>query len=90
VVRQVKYCVDKAGIDTVGLGPDWVLGDPERDRHYVRNTNQVDISWTKGLESSAEMGNLLPALEEAGYKESEIEKILGGNMLRLFNAVLPG
>jgi membrane dipeptidase len=89
VIRQVKYCVDKAGIDTVGLGPDWVLGDPERDRPYVRNTNQVDISWTKGLESSAEMGNLLPALEEAGFKEPEIEKILGGNMLRLFNAVLP-
>jgi membrane dipeptidase len=89
VIRQIRYCVDKAGIDTIGLGPDWVLGDPERDRAYLRNTNQESISWTKGLESSAEMPNLLPALEKAGFRESEIEKILGGNMLRLFRAVLP-
>jgi membrane dipeptidase len=90
VARQIRYCVDKAGIDTVGLGPDWVLGDPERDRNYLRNTNQESISWTKGLESSAEMPNLLPALEKAKFKPSEIEKLLGGNMLRLFREVLPG
>lgn len=90
VVRQFRYCVDKAGIDAVGLGPDWVLGDQERDRNYLRNTNQQSISWTKGLESSAEMPNLLPALEKAKFKPSEIEKILGGNMLRLFRETLPG
>ncbi len=90
VIRQVRYCVDKAGIDTIGLGPDWVLGDPVRDRSYLRNTNQQSISWTKGLESSAEMPNLLPALEKAKFKSSEIEKILGGNMLRLFRETLPG
>ncbi len=89
VIRQIRYCVDKAGIDTIGLGPDWVLGDPERDRNYLRNTSQESISWTKGLETSAEMPNLLPALEKAGFHESEIEKILGGNMLRLFRATLP-
>lgn len=89
VIKQIKYCVGKAGIDTIGLGPDWVLGDPERDRAYLRNTSQESISWTKGLESSAEMSNLLPALEKAGFHESEIEKLLGGNMLRLFKTVLP-
>ena len=89
VIRQVRYCVDRAGMDTVGLGPDWVLGDPERDRAYLRNTDQESISWTAGLESSAEMGNLLPALEKAKFKASEIEKILGGNMLRLFRDTLP-
>lgn len=90
VVRQIRYCVDKAGVETVGLGPDWVLGDPERDRNYLRNTNQQSISWTTGLESSAELPNLLPALEKAKFKPSEIEKILGGNMLRLFRETLPG
>ena len=76
-------------LDAVGLGPDWVLGHPERDIPYLRNTNQESISWTRGLESSAEIHNLLPALEKAGFKESEIEKILGGNLLRLMKDVLP-
>ena len=89
VVRQVRYLVDTGGIDVVGLGPDWVLGNPERDRLYLRNTDQTDINWTRGLESSTEIGNLAPALDQAGFTEQEIDKILGGNLLRLFNDVLP-
>lgn len=89
VIRQIRYVADVGGLDVVGLGPDWVLGHPERDIPYLRNTNQESISWTRGLESSAEIHNLLPALEKAGFKESEIEKILGGNLLRLMKDVLP-
>ena len=89
VVRQIRYLVNAGGIDLVALGPDFVLGDPKRDRNYLRNTGQEDITWTKGLESSAELANLLPALHEAGFGEVEVEKILGGNMLRLFEEVLP-
>ena len=89
VIRQIRYLVDVGGIDLVALGPDYILGDPERDRLYMRNTDQEDITWTKGLESSAEIQNILPALEEAGFTSNEIEKILGGNMLRLLNGVLP-
>ena len=89
VIRQIRYVADRGGIDVVGLGPDWVLGHPERDVPYLRNTNQETITWTKGLEDSSEIKNLLPALEEAGFTETETEKVLGGNMLRLFNEVLP-
>ena len=56
---------------------------------YLRNTDQEDITWTHGLESSAELSNLLPALEDGGFKDTEVEKILGGNLLRLFKDVLP-
>jgi membrane dipeptidase len=90
VIRQIRYLVDKGGIDIVGLGPDWVLGNPERDRNYTRNTNQLDITWTKGLEHSGEMPNLIPALEKAKFTGGQIDQILGGNMLRLFKDVLPG
>lgn len=89
VIRQIKYLVDIGGIDVVGLGPDWILGNPERDRNYLRNTGQESISWTKGLEHSDEMPNLLPALEQAGFSESQIDQITGGNLLRLFKDVLP-
>ncbi len=89
VVQQVRYLVDKGGIDVVGLGPDWVLGKPERDNNYLRNTDQTDITWAKGLEDSGEIGNLRPALGEAGFSGSETDKILGGNLQRLFRDVLP-
>lgn len=89
VVRQIRYLVDKGGIDVVGLGPDWVLGNPERDRNYLRNTDQLNITWTKGLEHSGEIANLAPALEQGGFAASEIDKILGDNMTRLFRDVLP-
>ncbi len=89
VIRQIRYLVDVGGIDVVGLGPDWVLGKPERDENYLRNTEQTDITWTKGLEHSGEMANLLPALERGGFSGAEIDKICGTNLLRLFKDVLP-
>ena len=90
VVKQIRYVADVGGIDVVGLGPDWVLGDPERDIPYLRNTGQTDITWTKGLEDSSEMPNLWDPLVGGGFTAAEIEKIAGGNMLRLFKDVLPG
>ncbi len=90
VVKQIRYVADVGGIDVVGLGPDWVLGDPERDVPYLRNTDQSDITWTKGLEDSSELPNLWDPLVGAGFTAAEIEKIAGGNMLRLFKDVLPG
>ncbi|NQW20973.1 MAG: membrane dipeptidase [Chloroflexi bacterium] len=90
VVRQIRYVADVGGIDVVGLGPDWVLGDPTRDVPYLRNTNQEDLTWTKGLEDSSELPNLWDPLVGAGFTAAEIEMIAGGNMLRLFKDVLPG
>jgi len=89
VIRQIKYVADVGGIDVVGLGPDWVLGYPERDIPYLRNTGQEDISWTKGLENSSQLPNLWEPMRSAGFSEAEIEKIAGGNLLRLFKDVLP-
>jgi membrane dipeptidase len=89
VVWQIKYVVDVGGIDVVGLGPDWVLGDPMRDLPYLRNTGQTDISWTKGLENSSELPNLWNPLVGAGFTAAEIENIAGANMLRLLKDVLP-
>ena len=90
VVRQIGYVSDVGGIDVVGLGPDWVLGDPARDVPYLRNTEQEDLTWAKGLEDSGELPNLWDPLSASGFASGEIEKIAGGNMLRLFKDVLPG
>ena len=90
VVKQIRYIANVGGIDVVGLGPDWVLGDPVRDVRYLHNTGQEDLTWAKGLEDSSELPNLWDPLVGAGFTAAEIEKIAGGNMLRLFKDVLPG
>jgi membrane dipeptidase len=90
VVKQIRYVADVGGIDVVGLGPDWLLGDPLRDVPYLRNTGQEDLTWAKGLEDSSELTNLWDPLVGAGFTAAEIEKIAGGNLLRLFKDVLPG
>jgi membrane dipeptidase len=43
-----------------------------------------------GLESAALLPNLTAELLKRGYKESDMEKILGGNFLRVFRQVLRG
>lgn len=70
---QIRCVANVGGIDLMALGPDFILGNPKRDDRYLRNTNQESITWTKGLESSAELAALLPALEEADFSDSEIE-----------------
>ena len=79
VVRQIKYGVGVGGIDVVGLGPDWVLGDPARDGPYLHNTDQEDISWTRGLEDSSELPNLWNPLVGTGFTATGVEEIAGGN-----------
>ena len=88
-ISQIKYVKNKGGIDLIGLGPDWILGDTERDEKYMHNTEQETITWTKCLEDSSRIKNLIPQLQLAGFSEQEIDRILYLNMQRLFKAVLP-
>lgn len=84
VLRQIDYIVNLAGIDVLGLGPDYIY-DP--DGAFVRNTGQSELSFAKGLENSGEMLNLTRALVAHGYDDTGIKKILGENLLRLFREV---
>ena len=88
-ITLVNVVVDIGGIEVVGLGPDYMLNFEGRDEDYLRNTNQLDISWTKGLEDTSEIYNIVDALKKAGFSESDIDKITSGNMKRLIGDVLP-
>ena len=89
VISQIKYVKNKGGIDLIGLGPDWILGDTKRDEKYMHNTEQETITWTKCLEDSSRIKNLIPQLQLAGFSEHEIDRILYLNLQRFFKAVLP-
>jgi len=72
VVKHIDYLVEKVGVDYVGLGSDF------------DGTGDLPL----GLEGVDKIPNLTEELLDRGYKEREIEKILGGNFLRAFKEIV--
>ncbi|MEW5818007.1 MAG: membrane dipeptidase [Spirochaetota bacterium] len=79
VIDEIDYIAGLAGIDYVGLGPDYFL----YDANFKHNTNQFNLSWVKALESPDKMMNFTAAMITRGYSEEQITKVLGGNFLRV-------
>lgn len=72
VADHVDHAVALAGIDHVGIGTDF-----------------DGISLTpEGLENVSEVGRLFAELRRRGYSETALEKIAGGNLLRVFQKVI--
>jgi membrane dipeptidase len=61
-----------AGIEHVGLGSDF---------------DGVSGATPAGIDSAADLPKITQALLDRGYTETEIRKILGGNLLRVFREV---
>ena len=72
VVAHIDHAVKVAGIDHVGIGSDF---------------DGID-SVPKGLEDISKMPKLAAALKQKGYIDADIQKIWGGNVLRLIRTVV--
>jgi membrane dipeptidase len=72
VADHIDHAVKLAGIDHVGLGSDF---------------DGVGDSLPEGLKDVSQYPNLIRALLERGYREADIEKICGTNVLRVWQAV---
>ncbi len=72
VVDHIDHVVKVAGIDHVGLGSDF---------------DGVGDSLPVGLKSVADFPNIIYHLLKRGYSEADIEKILSGNVLRVWQQV---
>jgi len=70
VVRVIEHAAGRMGIDHVGLGADWD-GFEET---------------VEGLEDCAQLPNLTEALLRSGMSETDVAKVLGGNLLRALSA----
>jgi len=70
IVDHIDHIVRLVGVDHVGIGSDF---------DGVQAT-------TKDLSTVAELPNLTRELLRRGYSEQDIQKILGGNMLRVMEA----
>ena len=71
VVDHIAHVAEVAGVDHAGIGSDFD-GVP---------------ALPQGLENAACLPVLTERLIQRGFSDSEIEKILGGNFLRVFEAV---
>jgi membrane dipeptidase len=94
-VEAIDYVIEVAGEDCVGIGTDftqgyeqaffdWITHDKGRHR---RLTDFGTVRNPDGLRTIGELPNLTDAMQRAGWTESRIRKIIGGNWLRVFKDV---
>src|SRR5580693_7385164 len=72
LIDHIDHIAKIAGIDHVGLGSDF---------------DGVSGATPQGIDSAADLPKITQALLERGYNPSDIHKILGGNLLRVFGQV---
>ena len=73
VLDHIDHIVKLVGVDYVGFGSDYM---------------GMKKSKIKGLEDITKFPNITKGLLSRGYAREEIEKILGGNFLRVFKEIL--
>ena len=71
LIDHIDHMVKVAGVDHVGLGSDF---------------DGIDCS-PQGLDSAADLPKITQALYDRGYKAADLDKILGGNLMRVFGEV---
>jgi membrane dipeptidase len=96
VVDVLDYWVGVAGIDRVSIGLDFTENQTEEWFHWLmagkrRDSTvyplQLPLKLPKGITRADEMPNLTQALLKRGYSEGDVQKIMGLNVLHLFERV---
>lgn len=93
----IESLVEVAGIDHVGIASDFCEGQDMDYWHYLRRLHgtipgaspevpRPDPS-IAGLDTAAQMPNVATGLLKRGYAQADVDKIVGGNWLRLYDTV---
>jgi len=72
LIDHIDHIAKIAGVDHVGLGSDF---------------DGVSGATPQGIDSAADLPKITQALLERGYSAEDIDKILGGNLMRVFREV---
>jgi membrane dipeptidase len=87
---HMEHIVGVVGVGNVGFGLD--LTENSKPTDYPIHKPAVSSGWPwfypKGLESVSEIPNITKGLLSRKYSEVDIEKILGGNFLRVFEQII--
>jgi len=91
MIDHIDHIVNLVGIEHVAIGTDIVWGHHASlsiHRHYIHNMGmEVAAMYMEGIESLEEWPNIIRGLVTRGYSDKEIEKIIGGNALRVMDRV---
>ncbi len=99
VMEHFEYVANLVGIDHVAFGIDSLYGDHVGLHHVFaghlskQDTSNVEVEYeevpyVKGLENPTEASkNIVRWLVKHGYADSEIAKIVGGNVMRVLRQV---
>ncbi|MBN6185423.1 membrane dipeptidase [Aneurinibacillus sp. BA2021] len=101
VMAHMEYIIDLVGVDHVGLGPDTFYGDHVALQQTFDEALSLSAShsgerfeesaYVAGLENPTEaVRNMVRWMVKQGYKEEDIRKIAGGNVLRVLEAIWSG
>lgn len=90
-VKHVRYVADLVGPQHVGLGLDFVFDQKELDEYVTSNptTFPPELGYGAGIRMVApdQIPEIAEALLAAGWSDAELEGFLGGNNLRVAEAV---
>lgn len=93
IARNVDYVAKLAGIDHVGISLDYVF-DNDEVIEFARNnpalfgfTNPDDAANVRAFAAPEQFPEILDCLKQMGYAQSDLDKIAGGNWLRLAREV---
>jgi membrane dipeptidase len=102
-IDHIAHIAEVAGIDHVGLGIDYYLGQhPFANEEAARKAFALRVAmgvWSaesypeppyyypEGIETPDRMANLTRGLLKRGFSEADVRKVLGLNWMRVYSAV---
>ncbi|MFW7340215.1 membrane dipeptidase [Pollutimonas sp. H1-120] len=90
VAAHIAYAVKRMGAGHVGIGSDFITGQPpERYQEFMRKPEVYGTwPWLYPINDLKEQQDFLASLTDIGLSKAEIEGMACGNFLRLFQAVM--
>ena len=95
VMDHVDYLVKLVGIDHVAIGTDAMFGDHVALHRYIRGIMDMTVALkdlpaphVEYLENPGQFPNATRALVARGYSDKDIQKIIGGNIVRLLKETI--
>ena len=84
LMAQFEYIANLVGTDHIACGPDYLYLEP---RVWENQNVSVPFTYTEGVENISQMMNVTRGLVARDFSDEDIRKIMGGNLLRLFQQV---